>query len=461
LSCEGPKLSQGDLNGDGMNDLFIGGPKDQAGTMFFQTLKDGFEKTNEKLLSKDKISEDMGSAIFDCDGDGDMDIYVCSGGNEFPTSSSALSDRLYINDGRGIFSKFGKLFPTNKFESSSVARAADYDNDGDQDLFVGIRLQPFSYGLPVNGYLLRNDGEGNFEEVSGTVCPEFSKLGMITDARWVDIDNDKDQDLVVVGEWMPIKIFINQKGILRDNSKSYGMDNTSGWWNTIEVADLNGDGFMDLVVGNHGLNSRFEGTITRPLSMYVNDFDRNGSIEQIICAYNGDKSFPMVLRHDLLSQIPSLKKKYLKYDDYKDQTISDIFVPEQLTNSILLQAVEMETSLFLNDRGEKLKKGSLPIQVQYTPIYAVQVFDFDGDAKLDIVMGGNLYRVKPEVGRYDASYGVFLKGDGKGAFVNFTSKESGLFIDGEVRDFEIMKIGSVKYLLVAKNNEKLQWIKLK
>ncbi len=460
VSCESPKMSTGDLNQDGLTDLYFGGSKDQPSAMFFQTAS-GFVKVNEELLATDKISEDMGSAIFDAEGDGDQDIYVCSGGNEFPSSSSALVDRLYINDGKTSFSKSPKLYPTNTFESSSVVRASDYDRDGDQDLFVGIRLQPFNYGMPVNGYILNNDGKGNFSDVSSTVCPQLEKIGMITDAQWADLDNDRDIDLVVVGEWMPLRIFINENGKLSDRTQDYGMEKTTGWWNTIEVADLNGDGFMDLMAGNHGLNSRFRATVAKPVSMYVSDFDRNGSVEQIICTYNGDKSYPLVLRHDLVSQIPNLKKKYLKYENYKDETITDIFTKEQLNGAIQLQASELETSLFINNGLGQFVKKELPIEAQFSPVYAIQVFDFDRDGNQDLLMGGNLYRTKPEVGRYDASYGLFMKGDGQGNFKTVSAKDSGLFIDGEVRDFEIVRIGKSELLIVAKNNEELQVLKIK
>jgi enediyne biosynthesis protein E4 len=461
VSCEGPKLSTGDLNNDGRTDIFIGGAKDQAGAMFIQTVNGGFIKSNESMLDADKISEDMGSVFFDADNDGDQDIYVCSGGNEFPASSSALIDRLYLNEADGMFKKSNKLYPTNKFESTSVARAADYDKDGDQDLFVGIRLIPFNYGLPAQGYILNNNGLGDFKDVTATVCTNLTNVGLITDAQWVDLDNDSDDDLIVVGEWMSVKIFVNNKGKLAEKSKEYGMESTTGWWNTLEVADVNNDGHKDLIVGNHGLNSRFKATLSQPVSMYVTDFDQNGSVEQIICTYNDGKIYPMALRHDLVTQLPGLKKKYLKYEDYKDQTITDIFTADQLKTAIKLEAMDLETSLFINNGQGKFIKKALPIEAQFSPVYAIEIFDFDHDGKLDIVMGGNLYRAKPEAGRYDASYGVFMKGDGKGGFLTGDAKSSGLFMDGEVRDFEVISIDKNDYLVVAKNNSDLQVFKIK
>ena len=412
LSTEGPKISVGDVNGDGLDDFYIGGAKDQPGALYAQNKEKKFKKTNVKEFEQDKTSEDLGSEFFDADGDGDLDLYVCSGGNEFSTSSAALLDRLYINDGKGNFKKSSQLLPTARFESTSCVKVADYDHDGDMDLFVGIRLEPFRYGVPMNGYLLNNDGKGNFKNVTDRIAPGLLNLGMITDALWADIDGDKDLDLIVVGEWMPISVFVNEHGKFVNRTKENGLFNSNGWWNTIEKADIDHDGDMDFIAGNHGLNSRFRASMEKPVTMYVGDFDRNGSIEQIVCTYNGEKSYPMVLRHDLVQQIPNLKKKYLKYESYKDQTITDIFTEEQLNDAIKLEAFNLSSCVAINDGKGKFTLKPLPVDAQLSPMYGVMVDDFDRDGNLDVMMGGNLYRVKPEVGRYDASYGVFLKGDG-------------------------------------------------
>jgi len=452
LSTEGPKISVADVNKDGKDDFFIGGAKDQPGALFQQGLGN-FKQTNQKLFETDKISEDLGSTFFDADGDGDLDLYVCSGGNEFSNVSSALLNRLYLNDGKGNFIKSPQLLPTQKFESTSCVRAADYDQDGDLDLFVGVRLEPFRYGLPMNGYVLNNDGKGNFKNVSEKIAPGLNKLGMITDASWADVDGDKDQDLVVVGEYMPVSIFINDHGKLTNRTAEFGLKMSNGWWNTILPVDLDGDGDIDFIAGNHGLNSRFRASVEKPVTMYVNDFDRNGSIEQIICTYNGDKSYPMALRHDLISQIPSLKKKYLKYESYKDATITDIFTPEQLKNALKLEVYHLSSSVLINNGKGKFEMKELPVEAQFSPMFGICTDDFDGDGNLDVLMGGNLYRVKPEVGRYDASYGVFLKGDGKGNFISVRAKDSGFFVDGEVRDIKKIAIGKSDYIIVARNND--------
>src|SRR5260221_6294319 len=453
LSIEGPRISVGDINGDGLDDFHEGGAKDQPGALFVQNTEKKFKKVNTEVFEKDKGSEDVGSEFFDADGDGDLDLYVCSGGNEFSTSSTALLDRLYINDGKGNFKKSDQLLPTAKFESTSCVKAADYDHDGDMDLFVGIRLEPFRYGMPMNGYVLNNDGKGNFANVTSRIAPGLLNLGMITDALWADIDGDKDMDLIVVGEWMPISVFVNEAGGVVNRTSEKGLLHSNGWWDRIEKADIDHDGGIEFIARNHGLYSRFRASVEKPVTMYVSDFDKNGSIEQIICTYNGEKSYPMVLRHDLIQQIPNLKKKYLKYESYKDQIITDIFSEEELKDAIKLEVFNLSSCVAINDGKGKFTLKPLPVDAQLSPMYAVNVEDIDRDGNPDVMMGGNLYRAKPEVGRYDASYGVFLKGDGTGSFTSVKAKDSGFFVDGETRDIKKIKIGRSDFLLVARNND--------
>lgn len=448
LSTEGPKISVGDVNGDGQDDFFIGNASGTAGELYLQQ-NGRFHKVSERAFEKNSLSEDLGSAFFDANGDGHPDLYVCSGGSEFPTSSSALRDWLYLNDSKGNFAVKDVVLPAGRFESTSCVKPADFDGDGNMDLFVGVRVVPFYYGIPTNGYLLRNDGKGNFSNVTDEIAPGLKDLGMITDAAWLDVDGDGNLDLAVLGEWMPITIFKNEKGTFQPVE----LPASAGWWNCIEVGDLNGDGFPDLIAGNHGLNSRFRASEDKPVSCYINDFDQNGAIEQIICQFNGEKAYPVVLRHDLVSQMPSLKKKYLKYESYKEQTIQDIFSPEQLQNSVIHEAVRLETSIFLNDGKGNFHPGELPVEAQFSPVYAALPYDFDGDGKLDLLLGGNLYRVKPEAGRYDASYGCLLKGYGDGRFRYIPPRISGLRLTGEVRDFAILRAGGRKLLLVGRNNE--------
>jgi len=459
LSNEGPHMAVGDVNGDRLDDVYVCGAKGYPGALFVQDEQAHFKKTNISLFETDRISEDTDCAFFDADGDGDPDLYVTSGGNEFPQSSSALLDRMYINDGRGNFSKSPQTLLSDRYESSSCVQPADYDNDGDTDLFVGIRLKPFLYGVPVNGYLLENDGYGNFSNVSGKRAPGLKEIGMITDMTWADVDNDGDPDMVIVGDWMPVKIFINDHGTFTDESEQFGLSNTEGWWKKIIAKDLNGDGNVDFVLGNHGLNSRFKASAQQPVTMYVNDFDMNGSVEQIICTYNGNKSYPVVMKNDLIKQIPALEKKYKTFEDYKEQTIEDIFPGEVLQRAVKLNARVLESCVMINTGLASFHLNFLPVEAQFSPVYAIIADDFDDDGICDIVIGGNQYRAKPETGIYDAGYGLYLKGNTEGTWCTVPSVLSGLFTKGEIRDLKILNTFGSRIIAVVRNNDKLEFYK--
>ncbi|MEY3321945.1 MAG: hypothetical protein RLZZ417_1528 [Bacteroidota bacterium] len=456
LSSEGPCLCKGDLNGDKREDIYIGGSSGKPGSLFFQQPNGQFLSVQKQLFETDKDSEDTDCTIFDANGDGKNDLYVASGSNEVSNSSSSLADRLYFNSSGGKLVKSDQILPANQFESTSTVKPADYDLDGDIDLFVGIRSIPFFYGLPASSFMLQNDGKGNFTDVTSKALPALKNVGMITDAAWVDFDNDKDDDLILAGEYMAIRIFQNNTGKFTEISKNAGFDNTNGWWNSIEIADLNADGYKDIVLGNHGLNSRFRASQNKPIDLYINDFDQNGTIEQILCQYNGEKSYPLILRHDLVLQMPILKKKYLKYNSYKNQQITDIFDKPMLSSSLKLQAKMLETVVYLNTGKGTFIKKPLPVEAQFSPVYAISINDFDGDSHQDILLGGNFYQAKPEVGRYDASYGLFLKGNGSGEFKPVLAKDSGFKLKGQTRGFSLLSVKNESILLVANNNDQAQ-----
>ena len=451
-STEGPRIAVGDVNRDGKEDFYVGGAKGTAGMLFIQT-GNGFQPSPQAAFETDKESEDLGCLFFDANGDGLQDLYVTSGGSEFSPSALPLYDRLYINQ-NGIFVKSNQKLPERQLATTSCVTAADFDNDGDNDLFVGSRMRSFYYGVPVNGYILQNDGSGEFTDVTEKIAKDLINIGMITDATWVDIDNDKDLDLVVVGEWMPITIFENNNGQFTQ-SEDLKIQNSNGWWNTIEAADVDKDGDIDFIVGNHGLNSRFKTSIENPACLFVNDFDGNGKAEQIICTFNGDDNYPMALRHDLVMQLPHLKKKILKYNAYQNATMNDLFSEEEMKNTITLKAQTFESVVLINDGKGKLEMKPLPKIAQASPIYAILAKDVDNDGNVDILLGGNLYGAKPEVGRYDANQGLMLKGDSTGNFTALTSAQSGFFVDGEMRDLVAIKVGNKTVIMAARNNDSL------
>jgi hypothetical protein len=460
ISNEGPCLCAGDVNQDGLSDFYVGGAKGQAGALFIQQKSGAFTKSAGEVFEKNKESEDTDCSFFDANGDGMQDLYVTSGGFEFSSSSAALLDRLYVNKGNGAFVKSEQLLPVStRFESTSTVASGDYDSDGDTDLFVGARLIPFSYGLPANGYLLNNDGKGNFSNVTKTIAPQLSELGLITDSKWMDVNRDTKLDLLVVGEWMSIKMFINEDGKLVDKSTPYGFEKNDGWYHALDTGDFNKDGYVDFVVGNHGLNSRFKASGTEPVSMYINDFDQNGSVEQIITRYDRGVSLPLVMKPDLVAQMPALKKKYLHFRSYQGKALSDIFPDAQLKNAFVLNAYTFETAVWINNKNGTFSKQNLPVEAQFFPVYSFLVDDFNGDNILDILLGGNLYRAKPETGIYACGYGVLLKGTEQGIFEFVPAVRSGLKIVGEIRSLKKISVKDKPAILVGKNNDQIEVLK--
>ncbi len=453
-SNEGPCACVGDINRDGLDDFYLGGAKGFSGSLYVQTKSGGFSKVGQETFDQDKDSEDTDCAFFDANGDGWTDLYVTSGSNEFSSSSYSLVDRLYMNKNGRQFERSKQVLPTSvRFESTSSVAPNDFDKDGDIDLFVGVRLVPFQYGVPCNGYILVNDGKGVFSDQTPQISPQLLNLGLITDAKWADVNHDNFDDLIVSGEWLGIRIFIQESGKLVDRSSEYGLDKTNGWYNAVEIADVNNDGFPDIIAANHGLNSRFKATQDEPVSMYINDFDKNGTLEHIITRYDQGGEYPFVLRSDLIAQIPSLKKKYLYFDQYKGKTINDIFTPDQLKNTLVLRAYSFETTLWMNEAGKTMKKAELPLQTQLAPAFGILIDDFDKDGMKDILLGGNLCRAKPETGIYDASYGTYLKGDGKGGFTWLPASASGVSVKGEIRSIRKVRHKGHNLALIARNNE--------
>lgn len=453
-SNEGPCTCTGDINQDGRQDFYIGGAKGQGGRLFVQLPDGRFREMATALFDQDAESEDTGCAIFDANKDGLSDLYVTSGSNEVSGASLTLLDRLYMHKGNGILEKSDQVFPSPlRIESTSAVKAADFDGDGDQDVFVGGRITPGIYGQPQYGHILRNDGKGNFEDVAPIIAPGLLKVGMITDADWADFNGDGTLDLAIVGEWMPVIIFLQKSGRFEDQTTAAGFGNTHGWYHSLEIADLNGDGLQDIVVGNHGLNSRFRASEKEPLSLYVNDFDQNGTVEQVLSRYDGGLDLPLNLRQDIVMQVPSLKKRYLRYENYVNQQVADIFPADQFPNTLVLKTFTLSTAVWLNTGGGKFVRHELPTEAQFFPVYAILSGDFDRDGKLDLLLGGNQYNAKPETGIYAAGKGLLLRGNGKGGFTALSPGESGLRISGQIRSLSPIRIKDRSFVLIGKNND--------
>jgi hypothetical protein len=453
MSQYGPGIAVGDVNGDDREDFYVGGAFNQSGTFFIQNQQ---KKFSPKPLTADrKYEEDMGSLLFDADGDNDLDLYIVSGSNEFESGSQYYQDRLYKNDGKGNFKQDVNALPRTTGSGSTV-NAADFDHDGDLDLFVGGRLSPGMYPMAGESYILRNDG-GKFSDVTTSICPNLKNAGMITSALWTDFDRDGWQDLIVTGEWMQVVFYKNNTGKLTDVTSATGLKNMNGWWNSIVSGDFDEDGDTDYIVGNVGLNTEDKPSKDKPLTLLAKDFDKSGTMDPVLCRYVGNELYPVHPRDEMTSQMNFLKKRFIYYADYSKAKIGDVFKPEELEGAEKLVCETMHSVMLENKGNGQFISKSLPAAAQLGPVYGLCSGDYDGDGHLDLLLTGNSYATESISGRLDAFNGLLLTGNGKGDFTPVSASKSGFLVEGDGKGLADLRLGDGSLMvLAAQNNSALK-----
>lgn len=457
----GPLVAKGDVNGDGLDDCYLGNAFGSPGGLFVQQPGGRFRLASAALWESEKAYEDHGAVFFDFEVDGDLDLFIVGGGYECVPEgrAQAWQGRLYLNtDGKGAFAKANPQILPDIRDVGMRVIAYDYDGDLDDDLFIGGRVTPDKWPLPPRGRVLRNDRD-HFTDVTNEVGGDFAQCGMVTDLAWADLDGDNRAELVVVGEWMPVTVFKLQNGRLSDATSEFGLGKTNGLWFRLAVADLDGDGDQDLVTGNMGRNTRFTASAEAPLRCFARDFDNNGALDPVVAFYENGKLYPLPQKDILLKQMPALKKKYLYANKYAEATMSDMWPQSELDAALNLYCYDLETCWWENQRG-KLVRRPLPALAQASAIQGILAADFTGDGKVDLLLAGNKYGMDVESGRYDAGAGVLLAGDGRGGFTWVNNLESGFWAQREARDLALLRSeGGRAIIVVANNNGEAQVIR--
>lgn len=456
-SQEGPFISIGDVNGDGLEDFFIGGAFKQSGKIFLQQ-RDGSFKSQE-LVTGTKNEEDMQSALFDANGDGFPDLLIAGGSSEFEPTSSFYRPRLYINDGKGSFKLDDNAFsPIIRTPSKCIA-VADMDGDGDMDIFIGGRVILGTYPVPPRSYILRND-HGRFTDVTSSVCPALEDIGLLNAAVWTDMNNDKKPDLIIAGDWMPIRIFQNNGTTLSENTQN-GLQTVNGLWRSLLVTDIDKDGYPDIIAGNIGLNNPYHIGAQTPAELIAKDFDGNGVMDNIFCHYIKDNEGKYVLssgisRDEWARQMPSIKKTFELNSAYAKATMENMFTKEMMAGALVLKCSEARSGYFKNDGKGNFTFHPFPLIAQEAPVNATICTDINDDGFNDIILAGNEYQAQVMPGRYDASYGLLLTGNGNGQFTPVSPVTSGLILDGDVKDLKLVNVGKQKIMLAAINDSKMK-----
>lgn len=452
MSAFGPCLATGDVNGDELEDFFVGSSVGNVSALYVQKTDGTFELVNNETFTKDKRHEDLGAAFFDADNDKDLDLYVVSGGNEFLSSSKSYQDRLYLNDGAGNFTKATNQLPEKSFSGSKV-RPMDIDRDGDIDLFVAGRHIPWSYPEPASSMLLINEG-GQFKDATDKIAPGLKDIGIVNDAAWFDYDNDGWQDLLLVGEWMPITIFKNEKGQL--SSSPVALPSSAGWWFSVSTADMDGDGDKDIIAGNLGLNYKYKATEEEPFEIYYYDFDDNDSKDIVLTYYNYGIQYPLRGRQCSSEQVPEIKEKFENYNIFASATTAEVYGEDKLENALHYEAHTFASTYFENQGDGNFEAHPLPVLAQLSSVNDILINDINKDGHLDLILAGNLYDAEVETTRNDAGFGLVLTGDGTGKFNTMDRHESGFFVPYNVKSMASLNHLQGYFILVGCNNAPLQ-----